>query len=100
MSRDLRLSFRIFFFFSLSVCLLPLRLSVFKNKIISVIKVTSGAFRKAVKTPLTHQLLHVTSKVEAGEGFLFLCIILGPLFGLLLLLANPLILEREKDDPR
>lgn len=50
----------------------------------------------------THQLLHVASKVETGEGFLLLSIIFCSPLGLLLLLTSSLILKkcgcREKED--
>lgn len=87
-SSDLRLSLRIFFFFSRSVCLLPLRFSVWGQV---------EGIRTCVLDPriarCTHQLLHVPSKMEAREGFLFLGIIFGSPFGFLLFLTSSLILS-------
>lgn len=49
-----------------------------------------------VSPPPAHQLLHVASEVEAGEGFLLLGIILRSPLGLLLLLTSSLILRGRK----
>lgn len=46
--------------------------------------------------PLAHQLLHVASKVEAGEGFLLLSIILCSLLCLFLFLSSSFVLQRHK----
>lgn len=43
----------------------------------------------------TYQFLHIASKVQAGEGFLLLGVILRPPLGLLLLLTSSLVLMGE-----
>lgn len=96
MSSGLRLSLRIFFFFSLSVCLLPLRFSVYRQ--------VEGIRTHLLDTPIkmhhgaqcAHQLLHVPSKMEAGEGLLFLGIIFGSPLGFLLFLTSSLILDLRR----
>ncbi len=97
MSRSLRLSLRIFFFFSLSVCLLPLRFSVYgrwNETLISGQQPLRFTVTSVNHLP-AHQFLHVSSKVEAGEGFLLLGVIFCSLLGLLLLLTSSLILKKH-----
>lgn len=49
---------------------------------------------------LTHQLLHVASKVETCESFLLLGVILSSLLGLLLLLTSSLVLHYINPQPQ
>ena len=50
--------------------------------------------------PHAHHLLHVASKMEAGQGFLLLGVVVRLLLGLLFLFASPLILERWSERHR
>lgn len=92
-SSDLRLSLRIFFFFSRSVCLLPLRFSVCGRVEGIRTCVLDPRIEMQRTARRTHQLLHVPSKMEAREGFLFLGVIFGSPFGFLLFLTSSLILS-------
>lgn len=49
-------------------------------------------WKKTSMIVCTNQFLHVASKVQAGEGFLLLGVVLCPPLGLLLLLTRSLIL--------
>lgn len=86
---------------SVSYHSVSLSAGIFK-RFMSLAVVTSWRPPPTLNPRLTHQLLHVAPKVEAGQGFLLLCVILCPPLGLLLLLPSSLILEnnetREEDE--
>lgn len=50
--------------------------------------------KPTLNPPRAHQLLHVASKMEAGEGFLLLSVILRSPLGLLFFLTSSLILKK------